>query len=569
MERMASRRLLYACFALMAMGMLMQWFLHAGVLMKGDVCFHLNRILGIASGLAAGDFPVYVHGFQAQGFGTLDGALYPGDLLYLPALLVCRGASIATAWGAYWVLAVCLGFLATWRGYALMSGRAFLGLVAALLFSGSAFQLFNLGGSVGAYVATAFLPYVVGAFLALVRRAEGARYWAELVFAFFIVAGAHVISVLFCLMFLPVGLFWALRRRRLDRARRRALLLAAFFSLALSLFRIVPFAYFYTRVDFHIRHALMPSLSSLTSPLADLAATQFWWGWPLLVLLLAACLSRALRRRRAFLVTAASAVLVTAGIWSEFPWQAIERIPPLGSVLPLFQFPMRLLALALVPLAYFLARTLVALVRRLPLPGVTLRAVCSRRAREISLLLALLSLGYGLHAAGNVDFTMGGMRVTWHPVYHQLAPGEVPTLGMLVQPDYLYADITPDALFASGEVPQPGEVRALSGDITLRSFRKVGTRLTFTYASTAGAEVMVPLFYYPGYEARIDGTVTAVREGAHHVLTLALPAGEHTVFVCYSAPLSFRVSNCISLLALVLFCRVLWRQWRRRRDSIA
>ncbi len=558
------RRLLYAAVALVALAVLTHWFFHAGVLMKGDVVFHLNRIMGIASGLAAGDFPVYVHGFQMQGYGTLDGALYPDLLLYFPAALIASGVPLAVSYHAYWIFVISLGFFAAWRGYALLSGRRYLGLLAALLFSSCYFLLMSLGMSAGAYVAYFFLPYAAGALFALLRRADGARYWLELVLAFAVIAGSHVITTIFCLLALPLCLFlW--RRGLREAGRRRALLLAAGAALALSLYRLVPFAYFYTRVDFHIRHAVLPSLSSLTSSFPDLAAAQFWWGWPLLALLFGALFSRALLRRRGFLMTVACAILFTAGIWSGFPWQAIEGIAPLGSVLPLFQFPMRLVPLALVPLAYFLARFLAVAPRLLP----CLPRLCRLRARGLSLLLAVLCMAYGIQSTAHLDYTMGGYRCVWQLSYVDLDAQTLPTFGEGVQPDYLYADVDPVALFASGAVPRPGEVRALSGDIALCSYRKIGTRLLFTYASTAGAEVMVPLFFYPGYEAHVDGSEIAVREGAHHVLTLALPAGEHTVFVCYGAPLSFRVSNCISLLALALFCRALWRQWRRGRDSFA
>ena len=557
------RRLFYAGVTLVALAVLTHWFFHAGVLMKGDVLFHLNRIMGIASGLAAGDFPVYVHGFQMQGYGTLDGALYPDFLLYFPAALVCFGVPLAASYHVYWIFVTALGFCAAWRGFTLLSGRVFLGLLAAMLFSSCYFLTFCLGTSAGAYVACFFLPYAAGAIFAVLRRADGTQHWPELVLAFSVIVGSHVITTIFCLVALPFCLcLWRSGLR--DAARRWALLLAAGFSLALSLYRLVPFAYFYRRVDFLIRHAVLPSLSSLTSSLGDLAAAQFWWGWPLLVLLFGALFSRALRRRWAFLATVACVILFTAGIWSGFPWQAIESIPPLGSVLPLFQFPMRLVPLALVPLAFFLARYLAAVTRRL---------LCVSRAshwaRGLSLLLALLCVVYGIQAAEHQDFTMGVYRCVWQPSYVALDAQSLPSFGAGVRPDYLYADVDPAALFASGEVPQPGEVRALAGDLTVSLFEKVGTQLSFSYDSPAGAEVMVPLFFYPGYEAQVDGTRLTPRAEAHHVLALSLPAGEHQVTVRYRGPLSFRVSAWVSLLALFLFCFAVWRQWRRRRDSFA
>lgn len=101
------RGLLFAGYLLAAL-LLSHWFFHSDALGKVDVFFHLNRVMGIAEGLSAGDFPVYVHGYQMQGFGTADGVLYPDLLLYVPALLVICGVPLAAAEGAHHVLTLSL-----------------------------------------------------------------------------------------------------------------------------------------------------------------------------------------------------------------------------------------------------------------------------------------------------------------------------------------------------------------------------------------------------------------------------------------------------------------------------
>lgn len=536
---------------LLAALLLSHWFFHSGVLSKVDTLFHLNRVMGIAAGLSVGDFPVYVHGYQMQGFGTADGALYPDLLLYVPALLVVCGVPLAAAYHAYWVLVVFLGLAAAWRGYTLVTGRAFVGLLAALLFSSSYFLLFCLGTSVGAYVAIDFLPYALGALYALLRRSGGARAWPELVLAFTVIAQSHVINTIFFLAAAVLCVF-AWRRGLADGARRRGLLLAAGFSLLVNLWRLVSFAFFYARVDFHIRHPFFTSLSIMTSDAGGLFAAQFWWGWPLCLLAAAALFSRAFRRRRLFLLTLALCAFLTSLIWSGFPWRAIERVPVLGHVLEMFQFSMRLLPLGLLPLAFYLARYLAVSCRM----G-TRRFRGARASRAAALSLALVAVACGMHSAARTHFTMGGMDLRWRVSYAEVA--ELPSFGPRVQPDYLYADVEPETLFASGEVPVPGEVRAVAGEAAVSSFAKRGTRLSFAYVSPAGAEVMVPLFFYPGYRVFVDGAPLAVAEGPHHVLTLSLPAGAHEVSVRYTGPWFFRASELVSLAALLVFC-FLWRR---------
>lgn len=558
------RRLLYAAFAVAALGLLTQWFLHPSVLMRSDTLFHMNRILAIATGLAAGDLPVYVHGFQMQGYGTLDGALYPDLLLYLPATLVDLGASLSLAWNVHWVFLVCLSFFGLWRGYFLLTRRVYLGLVAALLYASPVFLMTYLGSGVGGYVAICFLPYVVGLLYTVLRRPDGARHWPELVFAFVVIAGEHVISFLLSLVLLAACLvLW--RRGLRTAARRRALFLAGGFSLSLLLYRIVPFVYFNSRVDYWMRHVMIPSLSALSCDAWNLFLVQLWWGWPLVALLVAALLSPALRRRRRFLLMAALVALLTVMTWSGFPWPLIERIPPLGRVLPLFQFTYRFMALGLVPLVYFLARYLAVagrqLCHRLPQGLRTLR----HSARALVLLCALLAAANGMRVVANLDIMLGSLTVKWNDTtYRDYTAEDLIKGGATFSMDYVYADILPWDLLPGSPVLKPGEVRPIVGDLTVRSFEKMGTRLSFSYVSPTGAEALVPLFFYPGYVAQVDGERLTPRPEGYHVLALSLPAGEHHVSVRYRGPLSFRASAWFSLLSLVVFFIVSLRLWRSR-----
>ena len=546
----------YLCLAyLIAAFLLSHWFFHSGVLSKVDTLFHLNRIAGLCAGLAAGDLPVYLHGYQMLGYGTADGALYPDALLYVPAVLHLSGVSLAASYHAYWVLVVFLGLAAAWRGYTLFFGRAFPGLVAAMLFHSSYFLLFCLGTSVGAYVAIGFLPYAFGSLYALLRGVRGARVWPELALAFTVIAESHVINTLFFLAALPLCLlFW--RRGLCDGQRRRGIFLAACFSLLLNLWRLVPFAFFYRGMDFHLRHPQFASLATMTSDLRGLFDAQFWWGWPLVLLMAAGACSPALRRRRAFLLTLLLCALLTFFISSAFPWPLIEQTPFIGPLLAKFQLSMRALPLGLVPLSFFLARWLCALARRLASVG-----GCLSLSRALALGCAFVALADGMWSAGRTDFVMGGIPIRWRVAYEQAEP--LPSYGARVQPDYVYADVDPVALFSCREVPAPDEVRPVEGKVAVTAFRKQGTHLTFLYEAPAGATVQVPLFFYPGYEVRAKGQPVAATEGAHHVLTLCLPAGSGDVSVRYRGPAAFRWSFRASLVSLVLFL-FLWTRWIRR-----
>ena len=127
--------------------------------------------------------------------------------------------------------------------------------------------------------------------------------------------------------------------------------------------------------------------------------------------------------------------------------------------------------------------------------------------------------------------------------------------------EYTYPGTEKEALAA-------GEVRVKDGgDYTVREFRKDGTSLSFVLdAPEGGKYVEVPLLYYPGYRAEVDGfDHCRVSKGVNNqVRLMAIQSGENIQYrVWYESPLSWRIAEAVSLLGFVTLLFFLVREKRR------
>lgn len=69
-----------------------------------DDIFHYSRIYSISEGLKQGIFPVKIHATAAYGYGYGVGFFYSDALLYIPAILMCVGLSLITAYKIFALL---------------------------------------------------------------------------------------------------------------------------------------------------------------------------------------------------------------------------------------------------------------------------------------------------------------------------------------------------------------------------------------------------------------------------------------------------------------------------------
>lgn len=127
-----------------------------------DLLFHLNRIEGLARGIASGQLPVRIQPFWLSGNGYAASVFYGDLFLYLPAMLRLLGVPVQAAYKFY-VFAVTLATaVLTWWCVRRMLRDNAAALAASGLYTLSAYRMVDVytRGAVGEYTALLFLPLV-------------------------------------------------------------------------------------------------------------------------------------------------------------------------------------------------------------------------------------------------------------------------------------------------------------------------------------------------------------------------------------------------------------------------
>ncbi|MDR0839622.1 MAG: hypothetical protein LBN99_08315, partial [Oscillospiraceae bacterium] len=506
--------------------------------------------------LLSGQFPVRLNPTFLNGYGYADAIMYPTLFLYFPAALRLLHVSLTVAYQLF-IFAI---NLAT-AGLAYTCAKRLLRRRDLAIFLSAAYTLclYRLiciftRAAVGELIAMAFLPAVLlGMYEVFFGDEKRGRRW--LILGFTGVVNSHVLSVemaaVICLLFALANV-----RRLAELRRLAALLTSAIAVAALGAWVLVPMAHIGS-TDLNVMHSFPNAAADAVYP-AEMFATFVdalglsgdlyapYTGMPLSVggiLGIGALLflfGRYLLRRDedgeaarlgslglGGLKLAAVALFLASTL---FPWTYISKIPGLGRLLVSVQFPWRWFCIASVALVLTLTAAVSYIARG-----------SQNRRRAILVACALVVMA---SASPYIDGYMQNSGQT-AALANKLAPLYSGHLG---GQEYLRQGTAKSALESRPPVVEP------SGEARVTRFSRDFTNAEFTYENAApGDYAELPLYYYPGYAARdADGGALTVGAGENGVVRVDLPSGGGSVSVSYREPLSYRVSEIISLLALII-----------------
>lgn len=561
-KRDASREALFLLALLSGALVASAPFFSSHAVMGFDIYFHLARIEGIKEGLLSGQFPVRLHAFQFHGYGYPAGIFYPDLFLYFPALLRLFGVPLVLSYNIYGVCVnIATVFVSFFSFSALLKSRK-AGFAAALFYTGFFYRLTSLysRSAIGEVTAMAFLPLALVSLWLLLHRACG--WWPLFVLSVTGVMSSHILTsilVFFACIIICLASLSALRQREV----RVALFKALVFILMINLWFIVPFVSFYTAIPFHLKNSLASDLETTAGSLGALMPLQFFTGWTLLIIIALAAVrfifdadrrqSHDTDGRKIFFVSLVTGVVSVFTYTRFFPWRWLLSLPGLG-LLRAMQSPVRLAMFA----AFFLSIAgAVALLRLLK--NTRFSKPCLLLAALFPLVTNFLALR-DLHTTSVNDATR--LDIDWS-IRHEDFADDILSHQELPYLDYLYSDITFPTTSAALAALPPDDVRPRS---LVKRFTRTGNTLRFTIRAKKSARIVLPLFYYPGYEARTAGGATLhVTWVKQHRLAVDVPAGENEITIRYVGEPAFWVSDKVSLASLVLFVMVAWRESRKSR----
>lgn len=521
-----------------------------------DLAFHFYRIEGLYRALSSGDFPARLNPLEIYGHGYVSATMYPQMLLYPIAMLRFLDVSLSTCY-KFFLAALNIGTaLTTYYAVKNMTGSKKMGILASFLYTFSAYRLVAMyvRASVGELSAMAFLPLVAwGVYECLWGRQ---KRWPILVLGMTGVLESHVLSTEMCALFLLLELFWWLCSRRKSDVKSRIMAgaRAVAVTLLLNLTFLVPFLYFSTQnlqcfgqssiLSNHVVYfSQMFSLflktggSSLprgttvnempltvgTALLTGLIVFFVWSGKSTLE-------NSKGKRHMIGIHCAAYSVLALFMMSWLMPWSGlITRLPLLYKLTASIQFVWRFLG----PASLFMALcTSIALV------------AASEENKEhahftgIVVTLCLVSSMSLFDDLKNFEQQFRDpMSIEW----------AIPNLDEL----YLYSGDSRFAYFW-GDEPRTASRTA----VAFSDYRKNGTRISANVTPSehnADDYVLFPLYYYPGYEIKINGEKTGVF-AIDSLVACKLPSAPSKIEIRYAGFPIFRAADLVSLLTGLGIC---------------
>lgn len=531
--------------------------LTGGLIPGHDLQFHLNRIEGLAQGIAAGQLPVRIQPFWLDGRGYAVSVFYGDLLLYFPALLRFFGVSVQGAYKVYVVAVNAATALVSWFCLRRMLKNHWAALFGSVLYTLSIYRILNiyLRGAVGEYTAMLFLPLVFYGLWKIFSQPDGVKaapfVWLPAVIGFSGLIQTHLLS---CEIvgILTLGTCVVLLRRTLRKNTFFPLCKVVGITALLNLWFLLP-----------LFDSMRDELVITTQESSGPHNTAAYFG-QMLGLFFSGVADRynlgldqgtyeemAIGLGLTLLLAAGLFALVTAtgwvdrkdpvwklgnfGLWAGvvclvlasdvFPWDNLYNLNPvLGRLVAMVQYVWRFLS----PGTWFWV-----------LAGAC--AVC---------LLANRPELRNLSAGVLLVLTL----VSWGS-FVQTALTDNETL-------FCYSAAGLDSCDAgAGEyLPAGTEKNDFGGPRTIETegvemtdSALSGLTATVTCQSTDGGTVTVPLLYYPYYRAD-DGAGNALavaRDPDSKMVQVTVPAGyAGTIRVFYSEPWFWRASEAVSLLTL-------------------
>ena len=517
---------------LISMVSILPMFFFRDKLYGDDIVFHINRLLSLDT-----VWKSPINFTTNGGTGQLINTFYPW-LTYYPTFIIYKlTQSVFVAWMSFQFLVRFVTCLLSFYGLRLLkySDKQVMIFSTFYLFSGYFLHNSYYRAAVGETLAMIFLPLVfVG--VRLITFGDFKKWWI-LTLGMLGLVYSHVLSVLLAsvgIFFAVVTSFWIW-----DNKKERVLgfLKATLVTLSMSLAFFVPMIEQFKYVT--LRTTFKPLLSKTALSLAD--------NWELilksdlrtpsvnLLYLLGLVLSLIFTKRfvkvgeaRIYLFISLILAFLTL---KSFPWQFLQASPVSN-----LQFPWRLWSFALLFFSLALANIL---------ENISIKA---------STILVLLGLCLNMFQIVTVQDKMTKAKniLPSHTkvTREMLAKGTYKNInGDYTNKEVPFGFVFEKHLFLDNQEIKPFISRSPNELV-----------LTVTNESKESKVLSLPVFYYKGQEARIDGKrVTTYLAKEKNPTNLVLPPGKHGVVLTYSYTTVAKVAISVSTISLLVFIGYLYR----------
>lgn len=530
-------------------------------LMHGhDIGFHLGRIEGLAISLSNGDFLGRIN--PVNGYGYASGIMYPQLFLYIPAFLRLFGFSLMNAYKFFVLLINAATFAIAYISFKniLQVSEKYIAMLAGAFYVLGLYRLSTLylRAALGEVLGMTFFPLLLWGMYELFIGKE--KKWWIAVIGWTCVLQSHFLTAEMALVF--CSLFFLVEIKRIYCEKRLMLIMkAAFLTMLLNAFFIVPFIHYFVNCDFQVFHIDTDALahtavyfSQMFSSAVTNSGSMIELGTSAgempttigtisLVILFGYVILRLNTTNRLYRVGDKVFLLVLLLLWAVSdlcPWGVLYRFPNLNRLVSSIQFLFRLFS----PLYLFLTILFVIVL-----------CVLKEYVKESIIILVTLGLIWG-----NCSYYLDSTIQTENVMSEEETEREASVDGLYLYNDFPYLE----SLYNRGEKI---EVIPKNSEISIRAYRKQGSNISFQVAGSDGSvvDIEIPLYYYPTYRAQLDDVDIEIEQGTNGVVRLKNISQNGTVRVWFPEQPLWMAADMVSLCA-VLWCVVTgWRNMRLRQ----
>ncbi len=565
------------CLAVLFIGIVASIPLFTDYLISGvDMNFHLMRIEGLAEGLRNGDFPVRMQPLWINDYGYPVSIMYGDLLLYIPAAFRLAGFTLQTVYKLYIVGINILTAYTSYKCGKKVSGNYRIGIVMSLLYTLSGYRLTNAiyRAAVGELTAIAFIPLVFLGLWQLFQEDDKTKWYQSgvlLVIGYTGILESHLLS--FEMVILFSALYCLVNGRNFWR-RLKMLFQTALFTIGVNLFFLVPMLDYMLTQDMQVLNGstvamqdyglFFPQLSQMFtfatngSQLGILGPTSYGignevlmgMGLPLAIIVCLYLWEQLVYKNERIEHSNKVFGLMLLSMWMTtylFPWEILENIQGIGTLVAPYQFPWRFTGLTL-GLGIILGS--VALKNVQIVVGDTTKKVI---IASISILAIIHFTSYSEMLIANAV----PVKITSY--------AGIDTREAVVAGEYLLQNTYAMTIGAAEPQTEDG--------MTINNYKKEDGIVTLLYENLTGKDsyIKVPFFSYKGYHAvdSASGYELTIWHDWQNIAMILIPvdwSGELKVY--FEEPIYWRVAEFISftlvLWSLMHWVKIRWKKYLQR-----
>ncbi len=548
---------IFSAVAVFATLPLMRDSINAGL----DLVYHMNRIEGISENILSGRPFLPIHTELLNGYGYPNGIFYPQLFLYFPAILRASGMSLVNSYRTFVLILNFFTVMFTYISAKKMFSSHLCGIVTAILYTLNPYRLACMYErmAVGEYIALTFIPLIAyGLYAALYGNKKD---WPYLVLGATGIFQSHILSTEIIAVLCVIIAVFSLKKLFGREKRIVTVMKAAFSTLAINLWFIVPMRntlinvrtqIFNTGAD--ITKSAVGALSELFSSSLLIQHREIYTGYTpagigvvfsaVIVLFLIYILSGRIHygteeEKRIYAIGCTALVIcvfLLLMVTDLFPWHYIQRLPFISNGVKSLQFTFRLMGVIMLCISVIAAVVV---------------SLCNDEKNKMILVSALLSAFIVLTSLFIDSIAYNGMNLNYGTkMYFDLQIDG----GCVSQAEYLPENMS------VADINNAGVKILADADVDISSVTRNNGTITFDYTknSEGAVDAQIPLLYYPGYVAAINGESISVKTSDNGIIIIRLPGMSGHVEVCFQTPFLYKAANVISILSFsLLVCSIM------------